>query len=332
MLHGVLQRHPALPVELQEVLVEGLHAVVVAFGDGVDDLAGARRVEQDLLDAAGDDHDLQRRDPAAPCPGDEALTDDPLQRPGERQAGLPLLVRRVQIDDPRHGVLGAGGVQGRDDEMAGRRGLQGCAGRLQIPHLADEDHVRVLAGRRAEGGGEGAGVGADLALVDQSEVVGVDDLDGILDGHDVTAPGGVDVADHRRRGRRLARPRGTGHEDQPPMLLRQLPHRGGQAQRVERRASALHPPQDQADLSELGERRGPEAGAVGQGVGEVGLGAGLEAVPPVDRHELAGEGLGVGRGQRRQRVDGHQLPVHPDVRRPAGLEVQVGSPDVDQMA
>ena len=72
-----------------------------------------------------------------------------------------------------------------EDEVArlgsGERGRD----RLEVAHLADEDHVRVLAERGAESGGEAGRVGADLALVDDAALVAVEELDRILDRDDV---------------------------------------------------------------------------------------------------------------------------------------------------
>ena len=62
------------------MLVERLHAVEGAVGDGVDDLPRLRWVEQQLLDARGDHQHLERRDPAAADARHEPLAHDPLQR------------------------------------------------------------------------------------------------------------------------------------------------------------------------------------------------------------------------------------------------------------
>ena len=63
----------------------------------------------------------------------------------------------------------------------GQRGLD----RLDVAHLTDEDHVGVLAQHPLQRGVEVGGVGADLALVDDRRLVGVQDLDRVLDRHDV---------------------------------------------------------------------------------------------------------------------------------------------------
>ena len=80
---------------------------------------------------------------------------------------------------------------------SGDRGLD----RLQVPHLAHQDHVGVLAEDVLEGGGEGAGVRTDLPLVHHRCLVMMEVLDGILDGHDVHGSFVVDHVEERRQRR-----------------------------------------------------------------------------------------------------------------------------------
>ncbi len=97
-----------------------------------------------------------------------------------------LLVCRV----PKHDVTGLGD---------GQRGLD----RLEVTHLADEHDVGVLAEDVLEREFEVLGIGADLALVHQAVLVGVQVLDRIFDRHDVLMTLAVDLVDDRRQRRRL---------------------------------------------------------------------------------------------------------------------------------
>jgi hypothetical protein len=67
----------------------------------------------------------------------------------------------------------------------------------------------VLEGRRV-----GIRVQTDLPLLDDRAIVVVHDLDRVFDRDDVSPPGPVDVTDHRRDRRRLARAGRPGHEDE----------------------------------------------------------------------------------------------------------------------
>ena len=60
--------------------------------------------------------------------------------------------------------------------------------RLEVAHLADEDDVGVLAEDRAERVRERVRVGVQLALVDDAALVGVEELDRVLDRDDVLGP------------------------------------------------------------------------------------------------------------------------------------------------
>src|SRR6478736_4784664 len=72
-----------------------------------------------------------------------------------------------------------------------------------------------------------------VALVDDRRLVGVEDLDGVLDRHDVLVLGLVDVVDHRTERRGLPRAGRAGHEHQSALVLRELPHDRRQPQLLE---------------------------------------------------------------------------------------------------
>jgi hypothetical protein len=90
-------------------------------------------------------------------------------------------------------------VQGREDEVAGLGRGQRGRDRLEVAHLAEEDHVGVLAERGAERLGEARRVDADLALVDDAALVPVHELDRVLDREDVLGALAVDLVDQGSR-------------------------------------------------------------------------------------------------------------------------------------
>ena len=89
------------------------------------------------------------------------------------------------VDDPVDRLGGRLGVQRGEDEVAGLSGGQRGRDRLEVAHLADEDHVGVLAQRGFERDREVGRVGADLALVDDALLCAVQELDRVLDREDV---------------------------------------------------------------------------------------------------------------------------------------------------
>jgi hypothetical protein len=104
-----------------------------------------------------------------------------LERDRELHSHLLLLMRREHVNDPVHGLSGRLRMEGRKHQVAGLGGSQRGRDRLQVSHLPDQDHVRVLAQRALEGRREVDRVGADLALVEDALLVLMEELDRVLD-------------------------------------------------------------------------------------------------------------------------------------------------------
>ena len=106
--------------------------------------------------------------------------------------------------------------------------------RLEVAHLADQDHVRVLAQRGLQRVGEAGRVRAELALVDDALLVLVEELDRVLDRHDVlfavwlmTSISDASVVD-------LPEPVGPVTSTSPRGLLREVGDDRRQPERLER--------------------------------------------------------------------------------------------------
>ena len=146
-------------------------------------------------------HEHLTRDHAAGTIGcrQQLLREDPLQRDRHLHPHLPLLVCGKYVD---HAVDRLGGVlrvQRGEHQVPGLGRRQRRGDRLEVAHLADENHVWVLAQGGLERLGEALGVGAQLALVDEALLVPVQELDRVLDRHDVLLTRAVDLVDHRRQ-------------------------------------------------------------------------------------------------------------------------------------
>ena len=123
-----------------------------------------------------------------------------------------------------------------------------AADRFGISHLADEDHVGVLAQDAPQGDPEVIGVDADLALGHEASLGLVPELDRVLDGEDVAVPGLVDVVDHRGERRRLPDADPTGDEHEATRLLREHADDGGRPS-SRWTARPLDPAHDDATVS-----------------------------------------------------------------------------------
>ncbi len=133
-------------------------------------------------------------------------------------------MRREDVDHTVDGLRRILGVQGGEDEVAGLGSGQCHRDRLEVAELADEDHIRVLAQDVLERGTEAVRVMTHLALVHDRHLVGVHELDGVFDRHDVVGTRRVDEVDHRREGGRLARTGRTGHEHEATGKFGEVAH------------------------------------------------------------------------------------------------------------
>src|SRR5919204_3994625 len=166
--------------EVGECSVHRLHAVRATGLEGRVDLVCLALADQ-VPDRRRGHQDLGGAHAALPVRGGEKLLrDDPLQRHGELHADLVLLRGREHVDDAVNGLRCVLRVQGGEHEVAGLRGGQRGGDRLEVAHLAHEDHVRVLAQGGFQAECEGLGVRAQLALVHDAVLVMVEELDRVL--------------------------------------------------------------------------------------------------------------------------------------------------------
>ena len=147
------------------------------------------------LDGRRADEHLAAEHPSpAPDPRHELLRDNALENESELGTHLTLLARRKGVHDPVDRFESRVRVKRRQREMPRLRDGQSGLHRLEIPHLSNEDHIRILAENVLERGGEVIGIRFHFSLVDDALVVLVDILDRILYRDDVRKPLRVDLA------------------------------------------------------------------------------------------------------------------------------------------
>ena len=190
---------------------------------------------------------------------------------------------------------------GGEHEVAGLGGGERRADRLLVAHLADQDHVGVLAQDAPHRAGEALGVRAPT-----SRWLMIERLSRCrysIGSSSVTmwrAPGRVDVVDHRRERRRLARAGRAGEEDDPALLLGEVADHLGQAEVVDR----AHLERDRAagdrDVPRWRKALTRKRETPGDRVGEVGLAVLAELLEQVGSvlGDVVQRRLGVLRGQR----------------------------------
>ena len=146
---------------------------------------------------------------------------------GELRADLRLLRGRKRVNDAVDRFGRARGVERAEDQVARLRSRQRELDRFQIAHFTHEDDVRIFAQRGLERIGEGEGVHAQFALVDETFFRLVNELDRVFDRDDVAFKGIVEIVDHGGQGRRFAGTGRAGHENQVPFLYRRAVARSG---------------------------------------------------------------------------------------------------------
>jgi hypothetical protein len=106
--------------------------------------------------------------------------------------------------------------------------------RLGIAQLADENRVRVLPERAAQGVRVRLRVRANLALRDHGLQIVVHELDRLLDRDQVEVPRAIDLVDDRRERGALSGARRSRDKHEPVGKARDLPHRCGKAELAHR--------------------------------------------------------------------------------------------------
>ena len=133
-----------------------------------------------------------------------------------------VLIGWIKLEDALHRLLGVGGVQRAEDVVAGfRSGERGVEGFL-IPHLSDEDDIRVLAKNRAHPRGKVGHIDTHLPLVKDAFEVGKVELNRVLQRNNVTIHRVVEVVHHRGERAALAGPCGPADEENPVIEKRYL--------------------------------------------------------------------------------------------------------------
>ena len=107
-------------------------------------------------------------------------------------------------------------MQRAEHQVTGLGGGERQANGLQVAHLTDQDDIRILAQRRTQRLAEAERVAVHFALVDETALGLVHELDRILDGDDVIGAVVVAVIDHAGEGGGLARAGRPGHQHQSP--------------------------------------------------------------------------------------------------------------------
>ena len=165
--------------------------------------------------------------------GQQALTHDAFEHQRKLGANLRLLVRGEYVDNAVDGGRRRVGMQCPKGKVAGFGNTQRRFDGLEVAHFADQYHVRVFTKSGAQRVGKALGVGVQFALVDHAVLVHVHEFDRVLDGEDVIVTLGINLVDHGRERRGLARTGRPRDQHQSARLVAHLTHDGRQTKLVE---------------------------------------------------------------------------------------------------
>ena len=161
-------------------------------------------------------------------------------------------------------------MEGGEDKVAGLGGAKGDQGGVLIADFPEEDDVRALSQRGAQGARERGGVRSDLPLREVGEIVFKEVLHRILDRHDVAAMVVVDPVEAARD--RGGFPAAGGSADDDESAAAGEPgheERRGQAELLEVGHIAFDGAEHGAEGAEAFEEIHPQARAILGGPAEV---------------------------------------------------------------
>ena len=326
---GFVRGDHALLECVPDGVVHELHSFVFAGDNDVLEFLGGALAD-DCAGGGVDDEDFVHGDASAAVGlFHEELCYDSAEGVGEHGAHLGLLIGGEDVDETVDGFAGVVGVEGAEDEEAGFCGGQRELDGFEVAHFADEDDVGVFAEGGFEADGEAFRVFGDFALGDGGAFVGVNELDGFLDGDDVPRVVGVNEIDECGEGGGFTGSGGTGDEHDPAAKFAELFHNGRDAELFEGQDFSGNDTEDAAESEGLLEEVATEAGCRVHFVREVEVAGFHEAVPAVLSadfahhvgHFFVGEGFF---------ADGDNFAVAPDFRGLTLSEVEVGAAGLNE--
>ena len=151
------------------------------------------------------------------------------------------------------------------------------------------------------------------------------ELDRVLDRHDVLVLDRVDAVDHRRERRRLAGACGPGDEDDSPLLVGELADHGRELELLDRLDLVGNGAHDERYRAPLVESVDAKAREPRERKGEIDLVLGVELAAQGIALDQAVDDLSGDLGRERLRVgNGLEPPVDANHRRRGDFEVEVG--------
>src|SRR5262245_12432420 len=153
-------------------------------------------------------------------------------------------------------------MQRAENEMPGFRGHERDFHGGPIAHFANENDLWCLAKRGTQAIWIIVEIAPEFALIEGGLTNRMDELDRVLQGHDMDRLFLVDLVQDRGQRRRLATAGGTGHEDESRVFSCDLLKNRRQSKRTQRWNDRLQLPHDNCELSLLPKNIDSESGLI----------------------------------------------------------------------
>jgi len=190
--------HDSLRDQFQQRIIQGAHAFLASHLDEVGNLLQFAFADIGAEGVATHEN-LERRDASAALFLAQGLRDYAFQTFRQAATDLGLFVGGELIDQTVHRHVRAVGVQRAENQMARLGGFESNTNGLDVAHFADQYNIRVFAQGGPQRALEAIGVRMNFALVDETFLVGVHELDRVFDGDDMVGAFFVDEIDERRK-------------------------------------------------------------------------------------------------------------------------------------
>ena len=253
----------------------------------------------------------------------ECLGKNALDNLRKLQPYLPLMFVRKRVDDPVDCLHSVNRMKSAQYKVSGfcrsyRRGY-----RLQVAHLADENHIRVMAKRMLQRIRKRAGIVTQVALRYETLLVLMQKLNRVFNSDHVPGLMLVEKVNHCRQGRALPAAGGTGNQNKATRLHYEGLTDFWKAKLLNGRYDERNAPECDTKRATLLHHIHAESGKPRDAIRKVELQLLAETCPLLFGRNLFKDGFNILRAKALRAFRSNQLPIDAQHRRSGNAKMQV---------